>query len=165
MAEQKNKRISAGLMMYRIKQGKLEVLLVHPGGPFFKNKDMGVWSVPKGEPDDNEDALFSTALREFEEETGIKPEGTNYIPLGSIQQRGGKTVHAWAFEGDMKEGFEPKSNTFKREWPPNSGKYMIFPEADRIEFFESETAKKKIKDRQVEFIERLQSVLSGVEGL
>jgi predicted NUDIX family NTP pyrophosphohydrolase len=165
MAENKSKRISAGLMMYRIKQGKLEVLLVHPGGPFFKNKDIGVWSVPKGEPDDGEDALFSTALREFEEETGIKPEGKKYIPLGSIQQRGGKTVHAWAFEGDMKDGFEPKSNTFKREWPPHSGKFMIFPEADRIEFFESETAKKKIKDRQVEFIERLEQVLSGVEGL
>lgn len=152
---------SAGLLMYRLKNGRsLEVFLIHPGGPFFKNKDMGVWSIPKGEPDENDGSLLKTAIREFEEETGIKPGTENFIPLGKITQRGGKTVHAWAFEGNIDDDFILKSNTFKTEWPPNTGKWMLFPEVDKCAFFKTYDAKKKIKDRQVDLIERLEEYLS-----
>jgi predicted NUDIX family NTP pyrophosphohydrolase len=158
--EKVRKRESAGLLMYRMTDGKtLEVFLIHPGGPFFKNKDMGAWSIPKGEPDDNDGKLLKTAIREFEEETGIKPEAKEYIPLGTITQRGGKVVHAWAFEGNTAEGYSLKSNTFKTEWPPNTGKWMLFPEVDKCGFFKPDEAKKKIKDRQVELIERLEEYL------
>ncbi|RPI16863.1 MAG: NUDIX domain-containing protein [Ignavibacteriae bacterium] len=145
--------------MYRIINGSLEVLLIHPGGPFFKNKDLGVWSLPKGEPDENDGDLLKTAIREFEEETGINPEIKDYIPLGTIIQRGGKTVHAWAFEGNIDDNYTLKSNTFKTEWPPNTGKWMLFPEVDRIGFFKTDEAKKKIKDRQAAFIDRLEEHL------
>lgn len=156
------KRISAGLLMYRIKRHDLEILLAHPGGPFFKNKDDGYWSIPKGEPDDNEDELLETAKREFEEETGLKPAG-KFIELGNILQKGGKTVYGWAFEGDMPEGFVHKCNSFETEWPPHSGKKMQFLEIDKVEFFSSEKAKKKIKDAQIPFIERLEEILHRKE--
>lgn len=156
------KRISAGLLMYRIIRHNLEILLAHPGGPFFKNKDDGYWSIPKGEPDDNEDELLETAKREFEEETGIKPSGM-FTELGSILQKGGKTVFCWAFEGDMPEGFIHKCNSFETEWPPHSGKKMQFLEIDKVEFFSSEKAKKKIKDAQIPFIERLEEILHRKE--
>lgn len=153
------KKTSAGLLMYRLKNGALEIFLAHPGGPFFRNKDDGHWSVPKGEPSDEETDLLETAKREFEEETGIKPQG-NFIPLGQIIQKGGKTVYAWAFEGDLQDDFQHKCNTFDAEWPPHSGKRMTFLEIDKVEFFPAEKAKKKIKDRQIEFIERLEEYLS-----
>jgi predicted NUDIX family NTP pyrophosphohydrolase len=156
------KRTSAGLLMYRINRHDLEVLLAHPGGPFFKNKDDGYWSIPKGEPDENEDELLETAKREFEEETGIKPAG-KFIELGNILQKGGKTVHGWAFEGDIPEGFIHKCNSFETEWPPHSGKKMKFLEIDKVEFFSSEKAKKKIKDAQIPFIERLEEILHKKE--
>ncbi len=152
------KRVSAGLLMYRFKEGVLEVLLAHPGGPFFKNKDDGAWSIPKGEPNTDEDDLLKTAEREFEEETGIKPEG-NFLPLESILQKGGKTVYAWAFKGEMPENFVHKCNWFETEWPMHSGKKMKFLEIDRIEFFNTERAKRKIKETQAPFIERLEEKL------
>ena len=152
-------KISAGLLMYRFVNNKLEVLLAHPGGPFFKNKDDGHWSIPKGEPDEMENNLLETAKREFKEETGIEPDAEEFIPLGTILQKGGKTVHAWAFKGNIAPGFEPKSNTFKTEWPPNSGKQMVFSEIDKIDFFDTTAAKKKIKQAQIDFIERLEKYL------
>jgi predicted NUDIX family NTP pyrophosphohydrolase len=128
------------------------VLLAHPGGPLFRTKDEGSWSIPKGEPEPEEDLLL-TAQREFEEETGVKPTGP-FIPLASIQQKGGKVVHAWAFQGDCDPAIV-RSNTFTMEWPPHSGKEMEFPEIDRAEFFDLETAMKKIKAGQEGLIEEL----------
>lgn len=139
--------------MYRINSGASEVLLAHPGGPFFYNKDDGAWSIPKGEPEPAEDLLL-TAQREFEEETGLKPAGP-FIPLKPIQQKGGKIVHAWAFEGDC----DPNtltSNTFTMEWPPKSGRQMEFPEIDRAEFFDLSTARRKIKSGQEALIDELE---------
>ena len=153
-----NKRVSAGLIMYRQKNGALEVLLAHPGGPFFKNKDDGHWSIPKGEPGEGESDLLETAKREFEEETGIKPSG-DFIPLESIVQKGGKTVHGWAFKGDLPEGYAHKCNWFEAEWPPRSGKKMKFLEIDKIEFFSPEKAKRKIKSTQIPLIDRLEEKL------
>ena len=145
-------RISAGLLMYRIKDGAMEFLLGHPGGPLFGNQDDGAWSIPKGEPEPNEDSLL-TAQREFKEETGLKPIGP-FVPLKLIQQKGGKIVHAWAFEGDC-DPTTLKSNSFTMEWPPHSGRQMEFPEIDRLEFFDFGTAKRKIKPGQNELIEEL----------
>jgi predicted NUDIX family NTP pyrophosphohydrolase len=151
------KKISAGLLMYRFKNHTLEVLLAHPGGPFFRNKDNGHWSIPKGEIDVSEE-LIDTAVREFREETGLKPEGP-YIPLGSIVQKGGKTVFAWAFEGKLEPMDPNPANTFETEWPPHSGKKMIFLEIDKVEYFTTDTAKIKIKNTQIAFIERLEEYL------
>ena len=149
-------RLSAGLLMYRIQDSALQVLLAHPGGPYFVNKDDGAWTIPKGEPDADEDLLL-TAQREFEEETGFTPTGP-FIPLKSIQQKGGKIVHAWAFEGDC-DPAAVRSNTFTMEWPPKSGRQMEFPEIDRAELFDLETAKKKIKAGQETLIEELATIL------
>src|SRR5688572_25339334 len=110
-------RVSAGLLMYRRRGDTLEVLLVHPGGPFWANKDLGAWTIPKGEVDEGEEEL-QTARREFEEETGLRPEGA-VRPLGSVKQKGGKLVHAWAFEGDC-DPAAVHSNTFRVQWPPGS---------------------------------------------
>lgn len=150
--------------MYRINNKLLEVLLAHPGGPFFRNKDSGHWSIPKGEPDSEEANLLETAKREFEEETGIKPDAAQFIPLGTILQKGGKTVHAWAFEGNLEPGFRHKSNIFKTEWPPHSGKQMMFMEIDKIDFFSVEQAMVKIKSTQIDFIERLEKYLDEKES-
>jgi predicted NUDIX family NTP pyrophosphohydrolase len=144
--------------MYRIKDGASQVLLAHPGGPFFVNKDDGHWSIPKGEPDADED-LFVTAQREFEEETGLKPTGP-FIPLQPIQQKGGKIVHAWAFEGDCNPA-ACVSNTFTMEWPPRSGQQREFPENDRAEFFDWAAARKKIKAEQQGLIDELVMILGG----
>jgi len=147
-------KISAGLLMYRYRNGHLEVFLAHPGGPFFKNKDAGYWSIPKGEMDPGENSL-NAAIREFSEETGIVPRG-EFIPLGSVVQKSGKTVHAWAFAGDWDGATPIKSNTFEMEWPPRSGKKQTFPEIDRAEFFPAARALKKINAAQREFIKRLE---------
>jgi predicted NUDIX family NTP pyrophosphohydrolase len=152
------KRTSGGILLYRFKNDVLVVLLAHSGGPFFAKKDEGHWSIPKGEPNEGE-ILFDAAKREFEEETGIKPEG-NFIELGSITQKGGKEVSAWAVEGDVPDGHNHTANLVTLEWPPRSGKKITFPEVDKIEFFDIETAKKKIKDTQIPFIERLLIYLS-----
>jgi predicted NUDIX family NTP pyrophosphohydrolase len=151
-------RTSAGLLMYRIKDGVLQVLLAHPGGPYFVKKDEGAWSIPKGEPDTDED-LLATAQREFEEETSIKPTGP-YTPLKPIQQKGGKIVHAWAFEGDC-DPKAIKSNTFTMEWPPKSGRQQGFPEIDRAEWFDLKTARKKIKAAQEAFIDELEVMVEN----
>jgi predicted NUDIX family NTP pyrophosphohydrolase len=140
--------------MYRRRAGELEVFLVHPGGPFFAKKDEGVWSIPKGEIEEGDDAL-RTAIREFQEETGIEPSG-DLIELGTVKQKAGKVVHAWAFEGNY-DGDKPiKSNTFFMEWPPRSGKQQEFPEIDKGAFFSTAVAKQKINSAQAEFVERLQ---------
>jgi len=144
--------------MFRRKGGSLEFLLAHPGGPFWKNKDAAAWTIPKGEAADDED-LMKRAQIEFEEELGFKPSGT-WIPLGSIKQKNGKTVHGWAFEGDLPKDFEVKSNTFELEWPPRSGKFAQFPEIDRAEFLQEEIAKRKINPAQVPFLDRLRDLLA-----
>jgi predicted NUDIX family NTP pyrophosphohydrolase len=151
------KRISAGLLMYRIQNGALEVLLAHPGGPYFAKKDNGHWSIPKGEPDIDEDLLV-TAMREFKEETGIIPAG-DFIPLGAITQKGGKEVHAWAVEGGFPPGFVHECNEIEIEWPPRSGKFIEFPEIDKIEFFSVKDAMEKIKPAQIPLIIRLEEHL------
>jgi predicted NUDIX family NTP pyrophosphohydrolase len=152
-------RISAGLLMFRRRKDKLEVLLAHPGGPYHVHKDDGAWTIPKGEAAPGED-LLTRARIEFEEEVGFRPKTVrNYIELGSIIQKGGKTVHGWAFEGDLPESFEPKSNFFEMEWPPRSGKRKMFPEVDQARFFSDEVARRKIKPTQVAFLDRLQAAI------
>ena len=145
--------------MFRRTQNVIEALLVHPGGPFWTNKDDGAWSVPKGEAASGED-LLKRAQIEFEEELGFPAKG-DCIPLGSIKQRGGKTVHAWAVEGNLPEPFQLKSNSFEMEWPPHSGKLAKFPEVDRAEFFPEEVARRKINPAQIPFLDRLSQALSS----
>ena len=154
--KQKRSRLSAGLLIFR-RNNIIQVLLAHPGGPFFARKDDGVWTIPKGEAGPGED-LLTRARIEVEEEIGIKPSG-NWIPLGSIKQKGGKTVHAWAVEGDLPEQFELKSNLFEMEWPPRSGKLKEFPEIDRAEFFQEQIARLKINPAQIPFLDRLRAAL------
>jgi len=150
-------RISAGLLMFRRRNGQFEVLLVHPGGPFFARRDDGAWTIPKGEASPGEDLLMRAQI-EFEEELGFQPRG-EWIELGSIKQKGGKTVYAWAFEGNLPEPFKFKSNTFEMEWPPRSGKLKEFPEIDRAEFFTEEIARRKINPTQTPFLDRLRAAL------
>jgi predicted NUDIX family NTP pyrophosphohydrolase len=147
---------SAGLLVYRKRDGKTEVLLVHPGGPFWKNKDAGAWSIPKGEFATGEDPL-DVAKREFQEETGLTIDGS-FQPLAPIKQRGGKTVYAWAVEADL-DVSHVKSNTFTMEWPPRSGKQQEFPEVDRAEWFSLDAATEKINDGQRELLQQLQLLL------
>jgi predicted NUDIX family NTP pyrophosphohydrolase len=151
-------RVSAGLLMYRICEGELQVLLAHQGGPFFKNKDDGAWTIPKGEIERGED-LLEAAKREFEEETGITPSGP-FIALSPIKQKGGKIVHAWAFKGDC-DPTTIVSNIFTMEWPPKSGRQMEFPEIDRAAFFVVTKAKRKIKAGQEELIEELKKIANS----
>ena len=153
-------RISAGLLMFRRRNDEIEVLLAHPGGPLFVRKDDDVWTIPKGEAAPGED-LLTRAQIEFEEEVGFRPENVGqWIELGWIQQKGGKIVHAWAFEGDLPEPFECKSNLFELEWPPRSGKYQQFPEVDQACFFSDKVARRKLKSRQVPFLDRLRAALA-----
>jgi predicted NUDIX family NTP pyrophosphohydrolase len=158
-SKSRRSRVSAGLLMFRRKGGTLEILLAHPGGPFFARKDEGAWTIPKGEAAPDED-LLTRAQIEFEEELGIRPRG-NWIELGSIKQKGGKTVHAWAFEGDSPDSFKFQSNTFEMEWPPRSGKLKQFPEIDRAEFFVEEVARRKINSAQVILLDRLADALNA----
>jgi predicted NUDIX family NTP pyrophosphohydrolase len=158
-AKSKRSRISAGLLMFRRRKNKVEVLLAHPGGPFHVHKDDGAWTIPKGEAAPGED-LLTRAQIEFEEEVGIPPQKVgDWIELGSIIQKGGKTVHAWAFEGDLPESFQCKSNLFEMEWPPHSGKRKQFPEVDRAEFFTEDIARRKLKSTQVPFVDRLRAAI------
>lgn len=149
-------KTSAGLLMYRLCGGKLEVLLVHPGGPLWANKDAGAWSIPKGEVREGEDAL-ETAKREFEEETGIRPAG-EFVALEPIQQKSGKVVHAWALEGDC-DPAALRSNMFKMEWPPRSGRLQEFPEVDRAGFFAPAEACRRMNPAQYALVEQLQRLL------
>lgn len=154
-------RISAGLLMYRLRNGGLEVFLVHPGGPYWAKKDDGAWSLPKGEPGPGEE-LLEAARREFAEETGFSPPG-EFIPLKPVRQSGGKIVHAWAVRGD----FDPlglRSNTFAIEWPPHSGMLETFPEADRAEWFPIEIARVKILKGQAGLLDELEAILAQGGG-
>ena len=147
---------SAGILLYRTNNKTLEVFLVHPGGPFFKNKDEGSWSIPKGEFLEDEEAL-TAAKREFEEETGQPVDGA-FIDLGSIRQKNNKTVYAWAVEGNI-DHKAIVSNTCEIDWPPRSGKKLTIPEIDRAEWFEPTVAKQKINPAQAELIDRLIEIL------
>jgi len=149
-------KTSAGLLMYRRRRGGVEVFLVHPGGPFWAKKDAGAWSIPKGEYAAGDDPL-EAARREFEEETGMAPEG-EFAELGSVKQAGGKTVTAWAFEGDC-DPEAIRSNTFTMEWPPKSGRQQEFPEVDRAGWFDLRTAEEKILKGQLGFLRRLGELL------
>ena len=152
---------SAGLLLFRQRSGHLEVLLVHPGGPFWKNKDEGAWSIPKGELADGEDPL-AAARREFEEETGFRADG-EAIALRPLKQAGGKTVHSWAVRGDL-DPDRIRSNPFSLEWPPKSGRTQEFPEVDRAEWFSLAQARRKILPGQREFIGRLLARIEPARG-
>ncbi len=153
-------KTSAGLLMYRKKGEVLELLLVHPGGPFWAKKDLGMWSIPKGElgPDENP---LKAAKREFHEETGFIASG-QFIPLAPVKLKSGKAIQAWAFEGDC-DPSAARSNTFSMEWPPRSGKQQEFLELDRAAWFDFEEAKKKINQGQVGLLEELWKRVSGNE--
>ncbi|MDB5806668.1 MAG: hypothetical protein JWN73_3990 [Betaproteobacteria bacterium] len=151
------KKRSAGLLMVRQNSGALEVLLAHPGGPFWAKKDLGAWSIPKGEYDDGE-APLTAAQREFKEETGFTAAGP-FIALGELKQASGKVITAWAFEGDC-DPAAMTSNLFEMEWPPKSGKIQSFPEVDRIAWFAAGEAKRHINPGQRGFVEALASRFS-----
>lgn len=149
-------KISAGLLLYRVCGGALEVFLAHPGGPFWAKKDLGVWSIPKGEIDEGEEPL-GAARREFEEETGFSPEGT-FRELTPVRQRSGKIVHAWAVEGDC-DPTALRSNTFTLEWPPRSGRMQEIPEVDRGGWFAVDLAKEKILEGQRGLLDELRRLI------
>jgi len=150
-------RISAGLLMYRQQDGRLEVLLVHPGGPFWRNKDDGAWSIPKGEVGPGED-LLDAARREFQEELGLAADGP-FLPLTPVKQKGAKIVHARAFAGNC-DPSQIKSNTFAVEWPPRSRKLQQFPEVDQAAFFDLATARQKINAAQIPLLDELEESLA-----
>lgn len=153
-------KLSAGLLVYRRSDRGLEVLLVHPGGPYWAKKDDGAWSIPKGEYEPDEDPL-EVALREFEEEIGkTPPDPTDAVWLGELRQPSGKVVSAWAVEGDV-DVTEAQSNTFEMEWPPRSGRTAEFPEVDRAGWFGLEEARRKLLRGQLGFIDRLSNLLDG----
>lgn len=149
---------SAGILLYRKVHNTLEVLLVYPGGPFFarKDKEVGNWTIPKGEFTDGEDPL-QAAIREMEEETGFHPQGT-FISLTPIKQKSGKIVHCWALESDL-DVTTLVSNTFELEWPPRSGKRKTFPEIAKAAWFAIQAAKEKINERQIPLLEELQQII------
>ncbi len=144
--------ISCGLLMYRL-DPELSVYLVHPGGPYFSKKDKGWWTIPKGLPNAGEE-LLNAAIREFEEETGLKP-APPYTELGEVRQKGGKVVYCWAFENNSDSELIFRSNTFSMEWPPKSGKRMDFPEIDKAEWMDWQAALEFINSQQSAFVERL----------
>ena len=145
--------ISAGLLMYRIQEGSLQIFLAHPGGPFYLNKDDGHWTIPKGEPNAGESPL-DAAVREFAEETGIQPHGP-FIELGAIRQKGGKVVYCWACQDELNSCKPIRSNHFEMEWPLRSGCRQSFPEIDRAEFFALPEGRIKLKEAQWPLVERL----------
>jgi len=146
-------KISAGVLLYRVRDGELEFLLAHPGGPFWEERDLGAWTIPKGEVQAGEQP-FEAALREFEEEIGFGPQG-NFAELKPIVQKSGKIVHAWAVEGDC-DPTQIRSNLFSMEWPPKSGQYQQCPEVDRAAFFRMDQARQKINPAQIPLLEELQ---------
>jgi predicted NUDIX family NTP pyrophosphohydrolase len=155
MAE--NRNVSAGLLLFRRPQGSLELFLAHPGGPFWRGRDLGAWTIPKGLVAPGEE-LLAAARREFEEETGITPSEP-FIPLGSVRQKAGKTIHAWAWEGDA-DPAAIVSNTTRYEWPRGSGRWVTFPEVDRCAWFEPGAARSRLNPAQAELIDRLAAALS-----
>jgi predicted NUDIX family NTP pyrophosphohydrolase len=161
-------RRSAGILLFRRRTdgaARFEVLLAHPGGPFFTRRDEGHWTIPKGEPGSAEDDLLAVARREFAEEVGLappmaQPDGAPPIELGSIVQKGGKVVHAWAIEGDL-DPDEAVSNEFEMEWPPRSGRRQSFPEIDRVAWFEPDEARRRLKPTQTPFVDRLAGIVGS----
>ena len=151
-------QISYGLLMFARESAGLSVLLVHPGGPYWRKKDDGAWSIPKGLADEGEEGL-KTAQREFFEETGLTPRGP-FIALAPVKQKGGKLVHCWAFEG-ARTPIHPGASTFEIEWPPHSGRRAKFPEVDRAEFFTLAEARTKILASQIGFLDQLAEVERG----
>ncbi len=145
---------SSGILLFR-RTGELEVLLVHPGGPFWAKKDLGAWSIPKGEHDAEEEAL-AAALREFAEETGSTPDMGELEDLGTVRQKSGKVVQAWALAGDL-DADAIRSNTFTMEWPPRSGRQAEFPEVDRAAWFSLDEARERILPAQAAFLDRLRT--------
>lgn len=151
---------SAGVLMYRRRGGALEVFLVHPGGPFWAGKDLGSWSLPKGEFTPGEDPL-AAARREFQEETGGAEAG-EFMPLTALRQPSGKIISAWAVEGDL-DAAAVQSNTFSLEWPPRSGQYQEFPEIDRAGWFTLQAAREKIIKGQMGFLEELERMIAQAD--
>src|SRR5439155_16653685 len=156
----KRANVSAGLLLFRRRGGRLEVFLARPGGPFWANRDAGVWTLPKGVVEPGED-LLAAARREFAEETGVVPAGP-FLPLGSVRQKAGKTVHAWAWEGDA-DPARVTSNSMWVEWPRGSGKRRAFPEIDRCGWFDPAAAREKLNPAQAEFVDRLEAALAASE--
>jgi predicted NUDIX family NTP pyrophosphohydrolase len=152
-------RVSAGILLYRVRDGVLEVLIAHPGGPYFSRKDVGYWSIPKGEVEEGEE-LLAVALREFEEETGspVLAAPESFLPLGDITQKGGKRVVAWAAAGDL-DPATATSNTFRAEWPPRSGTFVDVPEIDRVAWMSPPEARRFIKASQIPLLDRLEATL------
>jgi predicted NUDIX family NTP pyrophosphohydrolase len=148
---------SAGILAYRIKSNQAQVLLVHPGGPFFIKKDLGVWSIPKGEIESGEDTM-QVAKREFEEETGNIITSDQFFQLPSVKSKSGKILHVWGLQADFERPFI-RSNNFEMEWPPKSGKMQSFPEADKAEWFSFQEACKKVYPYQIPLIEALEKLL------
>ena len=159
MAGNRTKRRSAGIVLYRGPHDGLEVLLVHPGGPIWTKRDVGAWSIPKGEYLDDEDPL-AAARREFEEELGSAPPAGEAADLGEVRQKSGKRVHGWALAGDL-DATRITSNTFELEWPPRSGRRIEIPEVDRAEWFALDAAREKINPAQVPLLDRLKELLAG----
>jgi predicted NUDIX family NTP pyrophosphohydrolase len=153
----KRATVSAGLLLYRHTGGGWEVLLAHPGGPFWAHRDAGAWSIPKGLVEEGEDVLMA-ACREFEEETGLRPIGP-FLSLGSVRQKAGKLIYAWAWQGDV-DPSRLTSNLMRTEWPRGSGRWLRFPEVDRCAWFAPLTAREKLNPAQVAFIDRLEARLS-----
>ncbi len=153
--------VSAGILMFRRRNGVLQVLLVHPGGPFWAGKDAGAWSIPKGLLNPGEDPL-KAAQREFEEETGLTVRG-RFIKLTPVKMKSGKLIQAWTVEGDC-DPSAIKSNTFSMEWPPNSGRQREFPEVDRAAWFEIGEAERKINQGQAPLLEELADLLSKISS-
>jgi predicted NUDIX family NTP pyrophosphohydrolase len=150
---------SAGMVLFRrTAERGLEVFLAHPGGPFWKNKDEGAWTIPKGLVDEGETPL-DAARREFREETGIAPREP-FLPLGDIRQKAGKRVHAWAWEGDA-DAATVTSNVMRTEWPRGSGRMITFPEVDRCAWFPADEARERMNAAQAEFVARLEALLAG----
>ncbi|HEX8939038.1 MAG TPA: NUDIX domain-containing protein [Candidatus Limnocylindrales bacterium] len=152
-------RVSAGILLHRRRDGRVEVLLGHPGGPLFARRDAGHWSIPKGEVEQDE-ALEAVARREFAEETGVPVPDGPLLPLGTIRQKGGKLVHGWAGEGDL-DPARARSNTFLMEWPPGSGARCEFPELDRVAWFDLDEARRRLKETQLPFLDRLAAALGA----
>ena len=144
---------SAGILLYKFDKGRLKVFLVHPSGPFWAKKDLGVWSIPKGLIENNENT-WHAALREFKEETGFEIKPRQPIALTPVKLKSGKIIYAWAIQGDVNP-LKLKSNTFDIEWPPHSGIIQSFPEIDKAAWFDIETAKTKINSQQAHFIDEL----------
>jgi predicted NUDIX family NTP pyrophosphohydrolase len=159
MTTDKSGRTSAGILLWRRRDDRLEVLLAHQGGPYWVNKDLGHWTIPKGEVEEGEE-LVAVARREFAEETGYELPDTPLIELGEIRQKSGKLVLAWAARGDL-DAATAVSNTYQMEWPPRSGRVETFPEIDRVEWFKLTEARRKLKAAQVPFLDRLQTAIAA----